>query len=79
MILDKNPTLRTVVNKVGTIDNEYRVFNMEVLAGDTNMETEVKQHNAKFRLDFSQVRYFINYTCAGEGREQCLKQTGASI
>lgn len=32
VILDKNPRLRSVVNKVGTIENEWRVFDMEVLA-----------------------------------------------
>lgn len=30
VIVDKNPHITTVVNKVGTIENEYRVFNMEV-------------------------------------------------
>ncbi|KAK9810055.1 hypothetical protein WJX72_004048 [[Myrmecia] bisecta] len=55
VILDKNPNLRTVINKVGTIENEYRVFQMEVVAGDDDLETEVKQHTARFRLNFSQV------------------------
>ncbi len=38
MILDKS-RLRTVINKVNSISNVYRVFEMEVLAGEDNMQT----------------------------------------
>jgi tRNA (guanine37-N1)-methyltransferase len=31
--IDKNPAIRTVVTKVGEIENEFRVFSMEVMAG----------------------------------------------
>ncbi|GFR44333.1 hypothetical protein Agub_g5548 [Astrephomene gubernaculifera] len=55
VLLDKNPHLRTIVNKVGSIENEFRVFAMEVIAGEQRLETEVTQHGARFRLDFSQV------------------------
>ena len=41
VLLDKNPRLRTVVNKVGSIDSEFRVPAWELLAGDTSLETEV--------------------------------------
>lgn len=57
MILDKNPSLKTVVTKLGNIENEYRVFSMEVIAGEQRLETEVVQHKAKFKLDFSQVHH----------------------
>ncbi|KAL4854365.1 tRNA (guanine(37)-N1)-methyltransferase [Chlorella vulgaris] len=55
VILDKNPRLKSVVNKVASIENEFRVFPMELLAGEDNMETEVRQHGARFKLDFKQV------------------------
>ena len=56
VLLDKNsPKIRTVVNKVGSIENEFRVLPMEVLAGEEGMETEVRQHGLRFRLDFSKV------------------------
>ena len=43
------------VLQVGTIENEYRVFKMEVLAGDPDLETEVKQYKARFRLNYGDV------------------------
>ncbi|XP_030549952.1 tRNA (guanine(37)-N1)-methyltransferase 1 isoform X2 [Rhodamnia argentea] len=56
VIFDKNyPRIQTVVNKVGTITNEFRVPKFEVLAGKSDMVTEVKQYGATFKLDYSLV------------------------
>lgn len=55
VILDKNPAIRTVVNKVGSIENEFRVFDMEILAGEHDLVASVKQGGAIFRLDYSKV------------------------
>ncbi|WVZ74704.1 hypothetical protein U9M48_022857 [Paspalum notatum var. saurae] len=56
VIYDKNyPRIQTVVNKVGTITNEFRVPKFEVLAGKNDMVTEVKQYGATFRLDYGLV------------------------
>ncbi|KAH9800457.1 tRNA (guanine(37)-N1)-methyltransferase 1 [Citrus sinensis] len=56
VIYDKNyPRIKTVVNKVGTIANEFRVPEFEILAGEDNMVTEVKQYGATFKLDYSLV------------------------
>lgn len=56
VIYDKNyPRIRTIVNKVGAITNEFRVPKFEILAGEDNMETEVKQYGATFKLDYSLV------------------------
>lgn len=56
ILLQKNqPKIQTVVNKVGSIENEYRVPSFEVLAGKEDMVTEVKQYGATFRLDYGLV------------------------
>ncbi|KAL5186000.1 tRNA (guanine(37)-N1)-methyltransferase 2 [Glycine soja] len=53
--LKNYPRIKTIVNKVGTITNEFRVPEFEILAGEHNMITEVKQYGATFRLDYSLV------------------------
>ncbi|KAM5547667.1 tRNA (guanine(37)-N1)-methyltransferase 2 [Rosa sericea] len=56
VIYDKNyPRIKTIVNKVGSISNEFRVPKFEVLAGEKDMVTEVKQYGATFKLDYSLV------------------------
>ncbi|WCJ29739.1 tRNA (guanine(37)-N1)-methyltransferase [Euphorbia peplus] len=56
VIFDKNqPRIRTVVNKVGAITNEFRVPTFEILAGENDMVTEVKQYGATFKLDYGLV------------------------
>lgn len=56
LCLQKNyPRIKTVVNKVGTITNEFRVPEFEILAGENNMVTEVKQYGSTFKLDYSLV------------------------
>ncbi|XP_031094734.1 tRNA (guanine(37)-N1)-methyltransferase 2-like [Ipomoea triloba] len=56
VIYDKNyPRIQTVVNKVGSITNEFRVPKFEVLAGKDDMVTEVKQYGSTFKLDYRLV------------------------
>ncbi|XP_074298585.1 tRNA (guanine(37)-N(1))-methyltransferase 1-like [Silene latifolia] len=49
------PRIKTVVNKVGSISNEFRVPKFEVLAGESDMDTEVRQYGARFKLDYGLV------------------------
>lgn len=44
-----------MVNKVGTITNKFRVPKFEILMGEHDMVTEVKQYGATFKLDYGLV------------------------
>ncbi|XP_064603340.1 tRNA (guanine(37)-N1)-methyltransferase-like [Liolophura sinensis] len=55
VILDKIKTVSTVVNKLNTIDNTFRNFQMELLAGEENYVTVAKENGCNFEMDFSKV------------------------
>ena len=55
VILDKNPALRSVINKTGAIHETFRTFPMEVLAGPGDTHVEVRHCGATFRFDFARV------------------------
>ncbi len=74
VLLDKNtPRIRTVVNKLGSIDNKFRTFGMEVIAGDDSAkdgkswsDVIVKEEGCEYRLDFRKV--YWNSRLGGEHR-----------
>jgi len=55
IILDKNPGIKTVVNKLDSIDTKFRFFDMEVLAGDLDFVVEHHESDCRFTFDFSKV------------------------
>lgn len=57
VLLDKNPTIRTVINKIDTVgtQNEFRTFQYELLAGDPSLDVTVKELECVFRFDYSKV------------------------
>lgn len=55
VILDKNPVIKTVVNKVGSIEATFRFFQMELLAGEDRLDVEVKEEGCIFNFDYSKV------------------------
>lgn len=55
ILLDKVATVRTVVNKVGDIENEYRTYDLEVLAGDPDTRVELKEQGCVFAFDVREV------------------------
>jgi tRNA (guanine37-N1)-methyltransferase len=55
VLLDKTPTLRTVVNKIHSIETKFREFPMELLCGDDDYDVEVRQHGCTFRFNYKNV------------------------
>ncbi|VDD83475.1 unnamed protein product [Mesocestoides corti] len=53
--LDKLANVRTVVNKAAKIDTDFRTFSLDLMAGEPDYLTEVKENNVTLKLDFSQV------------------------
>lgn len=55
VLRDKVPNCRSVVNKVQTIDNTYRNFQLELICGEADYKVEVKENGVVFEFDFSTV------------------------
>lgn len=55
VVLDQQSSVRTVVNKTDSIDNTFRFFKMELLAGEDNMVATVNENGCSFTFDFSKV------------------------
>ncbi|KAI1639451.1 Met-10+ like-protein-domain-containing protein [Biscogniauxia mediterranea] len=57
VLLDKNPSVRTVINKVANVGNEseFRTFAYEVLAGPDDLDVETRENNCVFRFNYSKV------------------------
>lgn len=55
VILDKNPKIQTVVNKIDAISNEYRTMQLEVLAGNHSLLTTVVENGVRFNVDLAKV------------------------
>jgi tRNA G37 N-methylase Trm5 len=49
------PRIRTVVNKTDATGGPFRVFPMEVLAGEPNLETRVVENGLTFQLDYGKA------------------------
>ena len=70
VLLDKNsPRIKTVVNKAGAIETEYRTFGMEIIAGYSDegwSRVTAKEEGCTFELDFREV--YWNSRLCGEHR-----------
>jgi len=55
VILDKNKSVRTVVNKTGKIETEFRTFPMEHLAGEPSTVIRLKEHQCWFEFEYRDV------------------------
>lgn len=57
VLLDKNPSVRTVINKTDDVgsNSPFRTFDFEILAGEPNLTVTAKQEDCFFRFDYSKV------------------------
>ncbi len=57
VLMDKNPAIKTVINKIDTVGevNPFRTFSYEVLAGPDDLNVEIKEEDCTFRFDFAKV------------------------
>ncbi len=55
MLLDKLTQIKTVVNKINEIDNTYRNFSFEILAGEQKTLVRCKENGCLFEFDFANV------------------------
>ncbi|CBQ67703.1 related to met-10 protein [Sporisorium reilianum SRZ2] len=55
MLSKHTGTLRTVVNKLDSIDAEFRFFQMELLAGEADFTARVSESDCMFEFDFRNV------------------------
>ncbi|XP_049848991.1 uncharacterized protein LOC126317000 [Schistocerca gregaria] len=61
---NRSTGIRTVINKVGIIENDFRVLTMELLAGEPCTLVQVREGKCVFEFDFSRV--FWNSRLQGE-------------
>lgn len=57
IVLDKNPTIRTVINKIDDVGeaSAFRTFRYEVIAGPHDMDVEIKEQTCTFRFNYAEV------------------------
>jgi len=53
--IKKTPQVKTVVNKLDSIENTFRTFKMELLAGEDNFNVEVNESDCLFQFNFKEV------------------------
>ncbi|CAJ1943543.1 unnamed protein product [Cylindrotheca closterium] len=59
VLTETNPTIETVVTKVGEVHGDYRTYDFDVLAGPEKLETTVVEHGVKIELHLGEC-YWSN-------------------
>lgn len=67
VLRETNPTIETVVAKVGQVHGKYRTYDYELLAGPNKLETLVVEHGVKINLHVGDC-----YWCSRLGGERQL-------
>ncbi|PHH78775.1 hypothetical protein CDD82_2870 [Ophiocordyceps australis] len=80
LIIDKNPSIRTVINKTDNVgsENEFRTFGYELVAGPDDLVVEVVESGCVFRFDYSKV-YWNSKLGFEHGRLTELFQPGEVV
>lgn len=57
ILLDKNPTIRTVINKTEDVGShsQFRTFPFELLAGENDLNVIQHEQDCEFRFDYARV------------------------
>ncbi|KAH0550933.1 hypothetical protein GP486_007699 [Trichoglossum hirsutum] len=80
ILLDKNPSVRTVINKtsdVGTTSS-FRTFTYELLAGSPDLNVEMREADCTFRFDYSKV-YWNSRLNTEHGRLVTMFKPGEAV
>ena len=72
----KNKTVRTVVNKLNTIDNQFRFFKMELLAGEPDYVVEHVGHLSLSSLKSLALIFFCSMNQIVDSHLTLLKSIG---
>ncbi|KAK5088502.1 tRNA(m(1)G37)methyltransferase [Lithohypha guttulata] len=61
VLLDKNPNIKTVINKLHDVGSEsvFRTFPYEVLAGPDDLEVTISHLSCQFRFNYAEVYWNI--------------------
>ena len=54
-IVDKNPSIKTVVTKLGHIESTFRFYDLECIAGEPKFEADVQEDKVRFKVDVSKM------------------------
>jgi len=61
VIIDKVPTIKTVVNKVGMIETEYRTFPMELIGGINDYSVKIRESGINIIYNSTAVAHLFVY------------------
>ncbi|KAI1105255.1 Met-10+ like-protein-domain-containing protein [Jackrogersella minutella] len=80
VLLDKNPAIKTVINKIDKVgtESEFRTFAYEILGGTDDLYVETRENECSFHFDYSEV-YWNSKLEAEHGRLVKLFQPGEAV
>ncbi len=76
VLRETNPSIDTVVSKVGEVKGKFRTYDLEVLAGPPNFETNVVEHGVSISLDVADC--YWSTRLSGE-RQELIRDIERSV